>query len=278
MSLRAEGENELGPVDAAVVGEAVGWRIVGASVRGTSHERTGQECQDAHSFTQLTGGIDLSLVAVADGAGSAPLGAAGAETAARAAVAYLDARFRSALPEGDDAWQEQLREAVIEARRAVQQEATLRNVEARELATTLIVMAAAPGLVAVAQVGDGAVVVRDSGGEVRALTHPGSQEFVNHTTFITADNALEAIQLVLSRGAVTGLAVLTDGLQRLALRMPEGIAHAPFFAPLFRFSAGAVDPEQAHRQLEAFLTSPRISERTDDDLTLVLAAPVGVLS
>ena len=44
-----------------------------------------------------------------------------------------------------------------------------------------------------------------------------------------------------------------------------------FEAPFFRFAAEAVDEEEACEQLAVFLTSPRIRERADDDLTLLLA-------
>ena len=58
------------------------WRALGASVRGTSHEKTGQPCQDAHCLELLPDG---SLVAaVADGAGSAALGEVGAGVVADA--------------------------------------------------------------------------------------------------------------------------------------------------------------------------------------------------
>jgi hypothetical protein len=57
----------------------------------------------------------------------------------------------------------------------------------------------------------------------------------------------------------------------LALKIPEGTPHGPFFAPLFRFSGEWKEEEDAKQQLESFLRSPRVSERTDDDLTLLLA-------
>ena len=57
----------------------------------------------------------------------------------------------------------------------------------------------------------------------------------------------------------------------LALKMPGAAPHAPFFAPLFRFVEDVSDETEAKAQLEAFLRSPGIQQRTDDDLTLVLA-------
>ena len=46
-----------------------GWRIVGASVQGTSHQKDDIPCQDAHGYRVLLSGA--IVVAVADGAGTA---------------------------------------------------------------------------------------------------------------------------------------------------------------------------------------------------------------
>jgi hypothetical protein len=66
--------------------------------------------------------------------------------------------------------------------------------------------------------------------------------------------------------------VLSDGLLRLALRLPSGEPYPPFFQPLFGFAAAALPEDQANEQLSAFLNSKRVCDRTDDDKTLVLAA------
>ena len=68
------------------------------------------------------------------------------------------------------------------------------------------------------------------------------------------------------------LAMSTDGLLRLALKLPAYEPHPPFFKPLFAFIAEAGDTAVASQQLAGFLASPRVCARTDDDKTLVLAA------
>jgi len=54
--------------------------------------------------------------------------------------------------------------------------------------------------------------------------------------------------------------------------MATGSPFAPFFLPLFRFIASEPDAAAAQEQLTAFLSSPRVQERSDDDITLALAA------
>jgi hypothetical protein len=63
---------------------------------------------------------------------------------------------------------------------------------------------------------------------------------------------------------------MTDGLQLVAFDLSTGMPHAPFFTPFFAFAAGDGDAEQ----LAEFLGSERVGERTDDDVTLVVAALV----
>ncbi|HLO50377.1 MAG TPA: PP2C family serine/threonine-protein phosphatase [Kamptonema sp.] len=246
-------------------------RIVAASVMGTSHEKRSQPCQDAHRWQLLPNGI--LVAAVADGAGSATLAEVGAQISVTTAVKSIAKhRQRLTLLENDDDWHQLLAETLKTAREAVEMEAQVREVKPRDLASTLILGIATPELIAVAQIGDGAAVVGDSEGNVTAVTIPPCGEYINETIFLISDNALETAQLQVWRGKATHLAIFSDGLQMLALKMPEGTPHVPFFSPLFRFAAQIDDEIEAKQQLESFLRSPRVTERTDDDLTLLLAS------
>jgi hypothetical protein len=129
-------------------------------------------------------------------------------------------------------------------------------------------------MVAAAQIGDGAVVVADAEGTILALLRPVSGEYLNETTFLVSSGALDQIQYAWREGGISRLALMTDGLQMLALKSSNGEPHAPFFAPLFAFIAAAVDESKGRASLESFLGSDRVQSRADDDLTLLLAAVV----
>jgi protein phosphatase 2C-like protein len=248
----------------AVAAPAAAWRVLGASVRGTSHARTELPCQDAHAWRRLPGGA--VALAVADGAGSAAHAEAGARAAATAAMDSL-VSSAPAVVEGD--WTAALDHALGAALVAVEAEAKQREVEMRELNTTLIACVVTAESVAAAQVGDGAVIVAD-GEAMRALTAPTSGEFANETVFLTSGGAVDAAQRASWRGSAKHLAVFTDGLQGLALKHPARTPHEPFFAPLFAFASEARDVRDGEEQLAAFLAGPRVTARSDDDLTLVL--------
>ncbi|MEO0250163.1 MAG: PP2C family serine/threonine-protein phosphatase [candidate division WOR-3 bacterium] len=251
-------------------GRCGAWQVLAASACGLSHERKGQPCQDAYYWQTLPRGV--LLAAVADGAGSATLAERGASLAARAAVESLrTCSSKLKVSSSDEQWSQSLIEALQAARQALAREATAREIDLQALATTLILLTAMPNLVAVAQVGDGAVVGGDLEGNPFALTIPPNREYINETVFLTSPEALESVQVKVWRGPIRHLALFSDGLQWLALKMPEGTPHAPFFIPSFRFLSSLQDLEQAQQQLERFLHSPRLKERTEDDLTLLLA-------
>jgi hypothetical protein len=261
------GDLSAAPAPAAVA--AAGWRVAAASVQGAAHVRAGTPCQDAHRWCPLPGG--RLVAAVADGAGSAPL----AETGARLAADTVVDRVRDALAaDGDVDAAAALEGAFRAALEAVRAEAAARGVDPSDLATTLAAAVATPGRVVAAQVGDGAVVVRGRDGSLHAPTADAAPrgEYLNETVFLTSPGALEGLRAAAWEAAPSHLALLTDGLQLLALRMPGGTPHAPFFEPLFRFAAEEPDPERASERLRAYLAGPRVAQRADDDLTLLLAA------
>lgn len=245
------------------------WHVAGVSVRGMSHVRRGQPCQDAHFWREFPGGA--MAIAVADGAGSASLSQLGAARAAVSSVDWVAELLNGNLPDQDDDWKALLMAALQTAHESVIGVADKRKVTPRDLATTLILSIVTPTIVAVVQVGDGACVVRRDDGELFAVTMPQRGEHINETFFFTAPNYMDAAQFAIWRGPVGGVATFSDGLQMLALKMPEGTPHPAFFTPLFDMVAERENTREVEEDLRIFLQSDRITERADDDLTLVVS-------
>ena len=248
------------------------WRAVGASVQGLSHVKAGVPCQDSCHALELPGGI--LVAAVADGAGSAAVSELGSALAARAAVDRAASQLYCDIPQSDEEWETLLRDVLLNARQTVADQAELLELQAVDLATTLILAVAMPDRICAVQVGDGAAVVRLADETLLAVTRPPQGEFINETTFLTSDGLLHKAQFTVQHFPVTGVALLTDGLQMLALKMPQGEPHTPFFLPLLRGVAASPDTDHALEQLRNFLQSSRIRQRADDDLTLMLAVRV----
>jgi hypothetical protein len=174
----------------------------------------------------------------------------------------------------DPGWERLLTETLSDAKAAVESEAAARSLASNDLASTLIVVIAGVDVVAAVQVGDGAVISAKAGGALVCVTSPPRGEYLNETTFLTSSEALPSAHAIVCRGRLSHLAVISDGLQMAALRMPAAEPHPGFFQPLFRFLDEQGDGGTAQAALASFLASPRLRERTEDDVTLLLATLV----
>jgi hypothetical protein len=248
------------------------WQVVGAAVQGLSHQKQGLPCQDALEYRCLPGGI--LLVALADGAGSAIYAELGAQAAVQASVEWLLTSLENDQPIDCCEWAEVIWETFQNARTALEQLGEEHDEPLRSFATTLTCLVATSERLIVGQLGDGAVVAVGEDGGLKTVTTLQRGEYANETNFLTQDQALDLIAFQMIDEQVQALAVMSDGLTRLALKRPDNEPHPPFFTPLFAFVESSVssdDPARAVDPLIQFLTSPRVCERTDDDKTLVLA-------
>jgi hypothetical protein len=258
VSIQAPGPDEAGSP----------WVVVGAAVQGASHQRSGLPCQDA--FADRATFESVLLVAVADGLGSATLAREGAALATAGILDGLESALSQAIPEDEAGWEALLRAGFQRAREQLQAAAHEQQVDLRAFNTTLLVAAIAPGWLAAGHIGDGGVVALMEDQALATLCAPQSGEYVNQTFPITLPNALDIAEFSTCRGQVAALALLTDGVQPLALRLSDNQPHPAFFLPLFGQLPGVKDPAAASHKLADFLASERVCARTSDDKTLVL--------
>ncbi|MDB4912390.1 MAG: serine/threonine protein phosphatase [Gemmatimonadetes bacterium] len=249
------------------------WRHAEASIAGLAHEKSGTPCQDAHSvqFLPSRSGTIL-IVAVADGAGSAKHSAQGSRIACDAAVEVVRRHIER---EGDIAnvQEESLHLWFDSCAERVADRAAVLECENRDLACTLLLAVISPQRAVFAQLGDGAIVI-ERNHSLDAVSWPQNGEFINTTLFITSPSDRAELQTHILEEAIGEIAMFTDGLEFLALEFAERRAHTPFFAPLLASTRMLlpVDTDSANAALGDFLASPPVRERTDDDLTLVLAS------
>ena len=168
-------------------------------------------------------------------------------------------------------WEGAIRASFQRARLALRRRAARLNEPLREFATTLTCLIAGEAILAVGQIGDGVVVWKDSLGQLYRATRAQKGEFANETNFLTQDDAIQRIELYCSPRPASAFAVTSDGLLRLGLKLPAGDPFGPFFDPLFAFAGAAPDFEDTAFQLADFLASERVSARTEDDKSLVIA-------
>jgi hypothetical protein len=245
------------------------WRYAAARTTGVSHLKTGAPCQDRHSHLVSEQGL---IIAVADGAGSAPMSALGAEVAVEKAVELLGAHLSD--PQAD--WPALVVEAARVARIAVHAEAIKAGLPPRDYACTLLVIVLADDRGAALQIGDGVIAYRDADAWGYVFW-PQKGEYANTTNFLVQDDAEDRFEVAALNEPLREIAVMTDGLEGLALHYASQAAHDPFLEAVMRPLRAEQVCGEARRvsaALKAFLQSDRIASRTDDDLTLVLATRV----
>ncbi|HEV2474721.1 MAG TPA: PP2C family serine/threonine-protein phosphatase [Chthonomonadales bacterium] len=229
------------------------------------HLREGTECQDALGWKRLPG--RLLLAVAADGAGSSSQGGQGAR---EAVTATLD-RLERELPLDPGRWKELLKRAATEARDHVLRFAGSSGMHARELASTLLAVIVSERDLAALQVGDGTVAVRTDGGAIASVSGPPEREHLNETAFLTDAGAVERASILRETLPLRGVALMTDGLQTIATDLVTGQPHGPFFDPLFQ-TVDLLPEQQSQSRIESFLGSNRVTERIDDDISLLIAS------
>lgn len=247
----------------------VGWKFAAASVIGTSHQKLLDGlCQDSHAVSYLEHACALIGV-VSDGAGSA----SHAHIGSRVTCEVIMQEAEGANP--DHLFSTGFAHDTIEKiRLCLNQIADEESLEIRDFACTMLVAIVAHDRSTFWQIGDGAICVRDADSDqFRCVYWPEKGEYANVTFFLTDVRAQQEAQISLHEGAIDELAIFSDGLERLALNFVGKKAHNGFFVGLFTHVRTLPDgrSDELARDIQEFLDSERVNQRTDDDKTLVLA-------
>jgi len=180
------------------------------------------------------------------------------------------------LTQATDAdWNPALAESWLErVQTALKQQAINAGLPVREFACTLLGAVIAVDRALFLQIGDGAIII-NAGDGYRPVFWPQGGEYPNETFFVTDANAAESLECALLTEPIIEIALLTDGLQPLALHYQSRQAHEPFFRPLFQCLRDYPETGcllELAAALERFLDSPAVNQRTHDDKTLILAS------
>ena len=247
-----------------------GWRYAAASVIGTSHKISPEGlCQDSYS-SQYCKNPGAFVAVVSDGAGSASHSQVGSRYTCDFIVRRIAASEPSIVFSHGFA-----ADSLEILRHELFEQADALDLTIRDLACTLLVAVIAPGNASFWQIGDGAICFRESGAEAfECAFWPDKGEYANVTFFVTDVRAQEHLEFRETRARIDDLALLSDGLERLALDFGSRTAHTAFFQGLFphihSLSEGYSPDISAN--LASFLGSDRVNKRTDDDKTLILAS------
>ena len=246
------------------------WKTIAASVPGTAHVRRDAACQDAFAFRVFnTNAGEILTIAVADGAGSARF----AEIGARAICDFYISGVVALLKNGGKV--SDLNEEFFSVFLKTLPSQLTKDSESADLndyACTFLAVAASQTETVFAQIGDGAIVYSIKPDEFSLFAIPQQGEYANTTNFVTDKSAAEKLQFQYFENRIEELAIFTDGLQRVAIDFQSKQPHQPFFRSMLAPLRAHLPATNLEEKLSAFLNSPKINERTDDDKTLILAS------
>lgn len=256
------------------------WRILGASVTGTSHLSNSKAGQDRFlaETVSVEGLGKVVVMVVADGAGSAERSWAGSWMACHGLMqavkqALAGKAGQKLLMDCDPLNSGLFRSLFRTTRRRIFAWSRALNCPVSSLATTinLMILHSSGGLMA--QVGDGLIGYQSAASTKWNLNQiPQLGEFVGETTFLTSSDWESQLTIGLIGSPVHRAVMSTDGLLPILYQSQSHQIHSPFLDPLFEvFEKQPLTCSEKELQLRAFLQGPRVATRCDDDLTLLLA-------
>ena len=242
------------------------WSVCGASATGSQHLAKGLGCDDAYGYA-VAG--DFMVAVVADGAGSVSgTSALGSHAACQSVLSsaltdsFIDS-FREATADQADEIMRWLFTYTLEW---VKTQAEKLEFTVPQLATTMCVAVARPGLAIFGQIGDGIIAVHDEGA-ISTILIEEKTEYANATWFIQSDGAFEESFRTAARTDLTALALSTDGMSYKITNIATGAPYEPFFKGAWenvKSGASAADFTAMLRGIQ--------DDQTGDDKTMVLAA------
>ena len=238
------------------------WHTQTAAVTGSGHKKQGLPCQDRTWSMTANGVTDIAL---ADGAGSAPLSHEGAKIAVKTVCETLCGRFdelyASATP------MEMRMKALREVRQNISAHAVEKNMKTSCFACTLLAVAVRGDKYLMIHTGDG-VIAYQKNGKLLVASRPQNGEFANSTTFVTAGNALQKTRVLRGKQPnLEGFALMSDGCEA-ALYQKKKASVAPLVGKLFQ-RAELLGANASEALLQIVLEST-VSPCTQDDCSLAI--------
>jgi uncharacterized protein YsxB (DUF464 family) len=252
------------------MGKECMWKSISCEVQGRGHIKTASPCQDKTIVCSRNG---VSIIALADGAGSAKLSHLGAECVINSASDFIADNFLSLIENSDGRQVKLLILETINAnleKIAEEYECTL-----NDLASTLLLVAVCEEWYIIIHIGDGVIGYLD-GTDLKIASFPDNGEYSNITTFVTSSNAPISMRLFKGNiNDISGFIIMSDGTeQSLYHKSTKTLANATI---RLMHRNCLLNTKIMENQLHNTLAS-LISKNTEDDCSIaILSRRHGVL-
>ena len=184
------------------------WTLASAAVQGLDHLAKGTPCQDKVAAVQRN---DVSVICLADGAGSAALSHFGAQAIVECIVDYLCDDFDLVFSSDEATTKDLIASKVIGCLGETSQH---HNCAFNDLASTLLVVAVKHKKSLAVHVGDG-VIGGLCGRRLTVVSRPQNGEFANVTFFTTSSRLTEHMRVVKADARkYSGYVLMSDGTEQ----------------------------------------------------------------
>ena len=186
------------------------WKIIGCAVQGQDHDISKIPCQDKISRFRNK---NISVIALADGAGSASLSHFGAEKVVNSICAKLAEDFNNLINNSDI---ESVKSDILNY---LVNELTKLSIEKycniKALASTLMAVAADDENYFALHIGDGVIgaFIND---KIKVMSEPFNGEYAGTTVFVTSNDALKHMKIFKGKLShdnenISGFVLMSDG-------------------------------------------------------------------
>jgi len=211
------------------------------------------------------------IMALADGAGSASHSADGARAGCSAAV--LSAKMFIQQFGARSITADAVREIFRDAREEVRRQANETGCRPRDWASTLLIVVMSGQGTAMAQIGDGSIVI--DFGEGFELAFLRDQDMLNVTNFLIDEDAMDAVQVRVFDDIQPQRVLLTsDGLMPVLIDLRKSAPHTPVVERFLSVLDDRYFASDTSELLESLLSHEQVNARTDDDKSIIMAARI----
>ncbi|MCQ2248393.1 MAG: protein phosphatase 2C domain-containing protein [Treponema sp.] len=183
------------------------WKALGCAVQGNGHLANNIPCQDKVASLSRNG---VSVIALADGAGSAKLSHFGAERVTQLVCEKLCSNFDYMFADDSDGINAK-NSLLTEINSMLEKLSAKHDCTVKDLSSTLLAVAVKGDEVLAVHLGDGVVGCLKND-ELKVISKPDNGDYANLTVFTTSERATSSIKLI--KGQLKdkqGFVLMSDG-------------------------------------------------------------------
>ena len=185
------------------------WQFFQCAVTGRGHEQRQIPCQDKTYKFEYDG---VSVISLADGAGSARLSHYGASRVSEFIAKDLAENFNKYYTNPNGVEVKKYMITVLKTE--LEALAEKHQCSIKDFASTLLFAAVKDDKFIIGHIGDG-VIGYIKNNEIKVATHPSNGEFANVTVFVTSNDAISSFRLLkgTTKSGIDGFVLFSDGTE-----------------------------------------------------------------